>query len=167
MLTEVKLKSFKPREKVYKRADQQGLYIRVAPSGAKYWRLKYYMGDSKERHLALGVYPEVSLKEARRHRDEARALIQDGVDPGEERKRRKAERKFDSENSFGQIADQWFAKNSKKWGSSHRTRTDRILIKDLASIRPRPITAIDAPELLKQLRRIEERGALELSLIHI
>ena len=161
MLTEVKLKSLKPKEKVYKLADEKGLYIRVAPSGARYWRLKYYMGGKKERHLALGVYPEVTLKEARSRRDDARLLIRDGIDPGEERKRQRAERKFDEENSFGQIADEWFSRCRKKWGQSHRTRTERILKKDLAGIRSRPITSIDAPELLKQLRRIEARGALE------
>jgi len=161
VLTEVELKSLEPREKVYKRADEKGLYIRVAPTGAKYWRLKYYMGDGKERHLALGVYPEVPLKEAREQREDARHLIRSGIDPSEDRKRKNAARKFDAENSFGHIADQWYSKNSKKWGVSHRTRTERILNKDLAGIRTQPITAIDAPELLKQLRRIESRGALE------
>jgi len=161
LLTATEVKNFKPKDKVYKRADEKGLYIRVMPSGAKYWRLKYFLGDGKERHLALGVYPEVSLAEARNRRSEARALIRDGLDPGEERKRRRADRKLNEENAFGLIVDRWVNAKKGGWGNSHLLRNERILKRDLAGLRNRPISSIDAPELLRHLRKIESRGTLE------
>ena len=87
MLRAVEIKHLVPKNKIYKMYDEKGLYLEIHPSGSKYWRLKYYLGDGRAKYLALGVFPEVSLKAARESRDEARTLARKGVDPGEERKR--------------------------------------------------------------------------------
>lgn len=80
-LTHVAIKNAKPKEKAYKLSDEKGLFLLVTPSGAKYWRVKYRFGG-KEKQLALGVSPEVSLAKAREKRDKARKMIADNVDPG-------------------------------------------------------------------------------------
>ena len=82
MLTDSKIRQSKPREKPYKLADGGGMYLEVMPNWSKYWRLKYRYGG-KEKRLALGVYPGVSLKKAREKRSDARELLDDGIDPGE------------------------------------------------------------------------------------
>lgn len=110
--------------KPYKMGDAGGLYLEVAPSGGKWWRLKYRY-DEKEKRLSLGVYPDVSLKDARQRRDDARKLLADGVDPGENRKAAKAAKTERAANSFEVIAREWFAKNSASWASNHGDRIIR------------------------------------------
>lgn len=80
-LTDLEVRRAAPREKTYRVSDGRGMYLEISPAGGKYWRLKYRFND-RERKLALGVYPDVTLAHARRKRDEARALLADGVDPG-------------------------------------------------------------------------------------
>ena len=101
-LTETQIKALKPGEKARKVADEKGLYLLVQPSGGKLWRLKYRV-DGKEKLLALGAYPDVSLKMARERRDEARRLLADGIDPSEHRKAHKAAREEAQGNSFEAI----------------------------------------------------------------
>lgn len=147
--------------KPYKMGDAGGLYLEVAPAGGKWWRLKYRY-DGKEKRLSLGVYPDVSLKDARQRRDDARKLLADGVDPGENRKAAKAAKAERATNSFEVIAREWFAKNSASWVSNHGDRIIRRLERDIFPwIGGKPIAEITAPQLLAVLRRIEERGAVE------
>ena len=96
-LSDALIRAAKPKEKPYRLADEKALYLEVSPSGGKLWRLKYRFGG-KERRLALGIYPEVTLTKARRRRDEARELLADGVDPGEHRKRQEARDEADRTN---------------------------------------------------------------------
>ena len=141
--------------------DEKGLYLEVAPSGGKWWRLKYRF-DGKEKRLSLGTYPDVSLKSARTKRDEARTLLADGVDPGEQRKAMKVARAGRAANSFEVVGREWFGKYSPSWASSHAEKIIQRLERDIFPwIGGRPIAEIKAPELLTCLRRIEERGALE------
>ncbi|MFN7097308.1 MAG: tyrosine-type recombinase/integrase, partial [Gammaproteobacteria bacterium] len=138
-----------------------GLYLQVNPNGSKYWRFKYRYAD-KEKKLAFGVYPDVSLADARDKRDAARKLVANDVDPGLNKQIAKRTAKLAVENSFQAIAVEWYAKFSKKWVPSHGERIFRRLEKDVFPwLGKRPIHEIKAPELLALLRRIESRGAIE------
>jgi integrase len=149
--------SGKPTDKPYKLADAAGLYLEVTPKGGKYWRLKYRF-DGKEKRLAFGVYPEVTLKEAREKRDEARKLLSQGIDPSAERK---ATKTADSE-TFEAIYREWLERFSPRWALSHKQNIIRRIEKDILPwLGARPIAELKAPELLAALRRIEARGALE------
>jgi hypothetical protein len=160
-LTDIAVKKAKPSEKAIKLFDDRGLYLLISPSGCKWWRLKYRF-DGKEKKIALGVYPDVSLKDARDRRDEARKLLANGIDPSENRKAQRAARADNAGNSLEVIAREWFAKYSEIWVVSHRTRIIRLFERDIFPwIGQRPIADIAAPEVLAVARRIEKRGALE------
>lgn len=160
-LTELKIKQAKPREKAYKLADSDGLYLLVTPKGAKYWRFKYRFGG-KEKLLALGVYDDITLAEARNKRDKARNHLANDVDPGLVKQEMKHARKLAAENSFEVIAREWYTTFLPKWTKKHAERIKRQLENDVFPwLGNRPITEINAPDLLKTLRRIEHRGATE------
>ncbi|RFC36291.1 MAG: Integrase [Candidatus Nitrotoga sp. LAW] len=160
-LTDTAVKNVKPGDKTARLFDGGGLYLEVAPAGGKWWRLKYRY-DGKEKRLSLGVYPDVSLKDARQRRSDARKLLSDGVDPSENRKAVKAAKTERGANSFEVIAREWFAKNSASWSENHGSRIIRRLERDIFPwIGGRPVAEIKAQELLATLRRVEERGAME------
>lgn len=163
MLTDTKVKQAKPRDKDYKLADEKGLFLLVKKNGAKYWRVKYRFAG-KEKMLALGVYPEVSLKEARNGRDKARQQLRAGTDPSAARKAEKLANVEAGANSFKAIATEWFDVKLADKSKSYRDRSLRALEKNLyPSIGQRPISEITPPELLSCLRKIESRGALEMA----
>ena len=160
-LTDTTIKNAKSGDKTARLFDGGGMYLEISPAGGKWWRLKYRY-DGKEKRLSLGVYPDVSLKDARQRRDDARKLLADGVDPSENRKAIKAAKIDRAANSFEVIAREWFAKNSATWSENHGSRIIRRLERDIFPwVGGRPIAEIKAPELLATLRRIEERGAVE------
>jgi len=164
-LTDVGIRNAKPGDKPRRLFDGGGLYLEVAPSGGKWWRLKYRF-EGKEKRISLGVYPDVGLKEARKRRDEARKQLANDIDPGAHRKAvkaaRAAARAEGAANCFEVVAREWFAKYSTGWVPSHANRTLRRLEANVFPwIGERPIAEVTAPELLAVLRRFEERGALE------
>jgi integrase len=160
-LTDTKIRNTKPGEKPMRLFDERGLYLEVSTAGGKWWRLKYRFGG-KEKRISLGVYPEVSLKEARDRRDESRKLVADGIDPSENRKATKAASVHRASNSFEVVTREWFAKYSPGWAESHSSRVIRLFERDIFPwIGGRPIAEVLAPELLGVLRRIENRGALD------
>lgn len=160
-LTDTAIRQAKPAAKSVRMFDSGGLYLEVAPSGGKWWRLKYRHAD-KEKRMSLGVYPAVSLKDARDRRDDARKLLAAGVDPSENRKAAKSASALRAANSFEVVAREWFAKFSPNWAANHADRTIRRLERDIFPwIGARPIAEITAPELLSVIRRVEGRGALE------
>ncbi len=112
-LNDIKCKNIKPTDKTFKVSDEKGLYLEVNTNGAKYWRLKYRFAG-KERKLALGVYPEISLKEAREKRDDARKQIQEGIDPSQEKKLAKLTRLINADNSFENVAREWHNKQKAR-----------------------------------------------------
>jgi len=168
-LTDTAIKNAKPgvnpkgiaTTKPYKMPDGGGMYLEVAPSGGKWWRFKYRY-DGKEKRLSLGVYPDVSLKDARQRRDDARKLLANDIDPGENRKAVKAAKSDRAANSFEVIAREWFSKKSPGWAASNADKIIQRLENDAFPwLGAKPIAEINPPELLKALRRIEERGAVE------
>ena len=115
-LSDSALKAAKPKEKPYKLADGEGLYLEIMPTGSKLWRLKYrHLG--KENRLAFGSYPEVTLVQARKKRSEARQLISEGKDPSHERKSTRQAQKVDG-LTFETLAREWFAYNAPRWAES-------------------------------------------------
>lgn len=160
-LTDVVVRNAKPSEKAQRLFDGGGLYLEISPAGGKWWRLKYRF-DGKEKRLSLGVYPDISLKEARDRRDAARKLLADGVDPGANRKIQKAARVQQAANSFEVVAREWYAKHSPGWAASHSSKIIRRLENDVFPwIGSKPISDITAPELLTTVRRVESRGAID------
>lgn len=161
-LKDIAVRNAKPAERPYKMADGGGLYLLVNPNGSKWWRLKYRYGG-KEKLLALGVYPEVSLSDARTERDKARHLLRiEHIDPGSVRKTRKREAKSRTENSFAALAEAWFENKKAGWSESSATKARQYLDSDLIpALGTRPIAEIRRPELVDVLRRLEKRGAYD------
>lgn len=160
-LTDTQCKTAKKAHKPYKLSDEKGLFLFVTTAGGKLWRLKYRF-NSKEKLLSFGAYPDVRLARAREKRDEARRLLAEGIDPGENRKIQKAAKTERSANSFEVVAREWFAKFKPGWAPSHSEKIINRLESDLFPwLGARPIAEITAPELLTCLRRIEGRGALD------
>ena len=155
------VRNAKPGEKTRKMFDAGGLYLEVAPSGGKWWRLKYRYGG-KEKRLSLGVYPDVSLKDARERRDEARKLLTNDIDPSERRQAQKAAKEEQATNSFEAVAREWHGKHQPSWTDKHaETIIRRLELNVFPWLGSKPIANISAPQLLQVIRRIEERGALE------
>jgi integrase len=160
-LSDTAIKNAKPGAKPIKLSDEKGMFLLIAPAGGKWWRLKYRFGG-KEKLLSLGTYPEVSLKAARDRRDDARKLLADGVDPSAHRKAVNSAKTERAANSFEVIAREWYAKKLPGWAASNADKILRRLENDAFPwLGGMPIAEITPPELLKTLRRIEERGAVE------
>ena len=161
-LTDIICKNAKPETKPKKLSDGKGLYLEVMPSGSKYWRMKYRF-NKKEKRLALGVYPEISLKEVREKRDEARKQLADGIDPSQLKKQKKLTQYISSENSFEVIAREWHADRKLAWTDRHAKYVLRRLEADIFPVLGfKAIQDITAPELLAALRKIEEREAIDI-----
>jgi integrase len=160
-LTDVSIRTVKPSPKTARLFDGGGLYLEISPKGGKWWRLKYRF-NGKEKRLSFGVYPTVSLKDAREKRDEAKKLLSNGVDPSENRKAIKAARTERAANTFEVIAREYFSKPSPKRSQSHSERIIRQLEIDIFPwIGERPIPEVTPSELLTVIQRIEKRGVGE------
>lgn len=160
MLTDTKLRSLKPQGKVYRLADANGLCVEVRPSGARIWRYRYRFAG-KANMLTIGDYPAVSLAEARAERDKARAQLKKGMDPGLVVKIERAAHEEEAGNTFGALAEELVSQRAKKLTPGSVVRERRMLERDLGSIANLPVRSVTAPILLKALRKIEARGAVE------
>jgi integrase len=159
-LVDTAIRTAKPKDKPYKMADEKGLYLLVNPAG-KYFRFDYRFAG-KRKTLALGVYPEVTLKVARERRDEVRKLIANGVDPGQQRKMTKLRQVAQAANSFQAVAVEWHSRNKHTWTEDHaKTILSRLELNVFPWLGSRPIAEVSPPDLLGVLRRIESRGAIE------
>lgn len=158
MLTEKAVLQAKPREKTYRLFDgQYGLYLEVAPSGGKWWRMKYRR-DGKETRISLGVYPLVTLKEAREKAFEFRRDMGKGIDPSSVKRTAKREQ----ESIFEVVALAWWDKFMRPNGGKYPMEVKRRLERELfPHIGHMPLAEIDAPTILKILRRVEARGTIE------
>lgn len=160
-LSDAKARNAKPRSKPYKIADGEGLFLLVTPAGGKYWRLKYFYGG-KEKLLALGVYPEVTLADARERRIQARKVVAAGNDPAEAKKQARRLAIIKSGNSFETVAREWFEQRKHEWApSSASTMLARLEKHLFPKLGRRPIADITPPEVLEALRVMEDRGTLE------
>lgn len=160
-LTDTKVRNAKPQEKAYKLFDEKGLFLLITPQNQKYWRLKYRF-TGKEKSLALGVYPETTLANARDKRDDARKLLANDIDPGLSKQLAKRTARIAAANTFQTVALEWFAKFSPNWEESTRKKTMGRLENDLFPwLGSRPVMDIKAVDLLPVLRRVEDRGALD------
>jgi integrase len=145
----------------YKIADGEGLFLLVTPSGSKYWRMKYFFAG-KEKLLALGVYPEITLADARERRAQARKVLAAGNDPGKVKKEAKRLTILASVNSFEVIAREWFENRKHEWASSSaNTKLGRLERHILPKLGLKPIANIAAPEVLAMLRDVEAKGTLD------
>ena len=160
-LTVQAINNVKPTTKTQKLFDGGGLYLEVSPKGRKWWRLKYRFGG-KEKKLALGVYPEVSLKEARDRRYQAKRLLDECIDPGERRQAIRKEIQGQAAITFESVAREWFSGHEPTWAKSHSSKVIGRLEKNVFPwLGKKPINSITPPQLLEVIRRIEERGVLE------
>ena len=161
-LSDMKVQKAKAKDKPVTLFDGGGLFLMITPTGGKLWRFKYRF-DGKEKKLAFGSYPEISLLDARKRRDEARSQIAHGIDPGAVRKAQK-QAKIEETETFEIIAREWQEKFKSKWQEEY---ADKIMRRMELNVFPligsRPIKNIKAPELLAVLRRVESRDALELA----
>ena len=163
-LTDVAIKNAKSHEKPYKMGDAGGLFLLVQPSGGKLWRLKYRV-DGREKKLAIGPYPEISLAEARRRRDDARTLIITGKDPSLEKQRDKVWSRVQAESTFAAITKEYCAKRKrdgdKAWAATTATRSEYLLSLLDSSIGRVAITEIKPTDVITAVRKIEDKGKLE------
>lgn len=158
-LTDSAIKTAKPKDKPYKLSDAHGLYLEITPTGSKLWRLKYRIAG-KEKKLAFGAYPLTTLAEAREHRDTARKLLADGIDPGEQKKADRQAQKVTGV-TFEALAREWYAYNSPRWAESTARKASLYLENDMIPIiGARPVKAITRPELVELVRKVEARGTL-------
>ncbi|MDD2326521.1 MAG: tyrosine-type recombinase/integrase [Alphaproteobacteria bacterium] len=160
-LTDTAVRNAKPdKSKTLRLKDERGLYLEISPAGGKWWRLRYWIAG-KENRLSLGVYPDVSLKDARERRDDARRLIAKGIDPSSVRKGEVAQAAEEA-NTFELVARQWHERFTPSWTPGHAARIMTSLEKDAFPwIGPKAIRSILPPEVLSVARRVESRGAVE------
>lgn len=151
----------KPREKAYKLADGAGLYLEVVPSGSRYWRMKYRF-NGKEKRMAFGVYPAVSLAQARALRDEAKKKLAEGIDPSFAKKEEKLVRNVQLNNTFQAVALEWHGTKVSRWSEGYASDIIEAFNKDIFPyIGQQPVNEIKPLVLLNVLRRMEGRGATE------
>jgi len=163
-LTDVAIRKAKPGPKPVKLADGGGMHLLITPAGGKLWRLKYRI-DGREKLLAIGAYPEISLGEARRRREEAREMIALGKDPSREKRREKLRSRIQAADTFKAISDEFCQKRrrdgQKGWAPATATRSEYLLSLVCGSIGHLPIGEIEPMDVLTAIRRIEGKGKLE------
>jgi integrase len=160
-LTDATIRNLKPRDKPYKVSDFEGLFLLVKPTGSRLWHQKYRI-DGKEKLLAIGSYPEVSLAQARLARDAARALLASGKDPSEVKQERKREEKERRGLTFESQAKAYMDKTAKE-GRADATlsKTEWLLGKAIAEFGTKPMSEITSPMVLRCLRKTEAKGNYE------
>ncbi|WP_275272971.1 tyrosine-type recombinase/integrase [Klebsiella pneumoniae] len=160
-LNDMQIRRAKPEAKAYTLGDGQGLSLLIEPNGSKSWRFRYrYAG--KPKMISLGVYPTITLADARSRRDDARKLVAEGKNPSEVRKEQKIALQTESESAFEKIATEWHQMKSAKWSAGYASDIMEAFQNDIFPyVGTRPIGEIKPLELLNVLRKIEKREALE------
>lgn len=163
-LTQVQIRSARPKDKPYKLADGGGLYLEVMPTGGKLWRMKYRQFDGKENRLSFGAFPAVSLADARDRRDSARQLLAAGNDPGRARDELERQERVVALNTFEKVARDWHANSLGQW--QPQTAKDilhRLEVDVFPSIGRMAIAQVQTPDIIRLLRAVEGRGAHEIA----
>ena len=158
-LSDTTIRTAKPKDKLYRLTDANGLCIEVTTTGSKLWRYRYRFNGSAKM-LAIGAYPSVTLLKARQSRDEARQMLIDGIDPGEQKKAAKQAQKVEG-LTFETLAREWFAYNAPRWAESTTYKAKLYLENDLIpGIGTRLVKTITRPDLVELVRKVEARGTL-------
>ncbi len=162
-LTDAKVRNAKPTAKPFKLSDGRGLVLLVQPNGGKWWRYRYRFAG-KEKMLALGLYPDISLADARERHAQARKMLAAGNDPGELRKEAKRTVAIKAENTVEAIAREWHGQHIHEWAAHYaRDVINRLETHIFPKLGNRPIADINATEILSVLRVIEKSGALDMA----
>ncbi len=160
-LSDVTIRNTKPRAREFKLADSSGLYLLFTPSGGKLWRLKFRV-NGREKKLAIGSYPEISLSDARKRRDEARELLANGKDPSREKQREKVRSRLQAENTFAGIAAEYCEKRKRDgqrgWAPATAIRSEYLLSLLNKSIGRLPIGEIEPADVLAALQKVDSKG---------
>ncbi|EGY4503322.1 tyrosine-type recombinase/integrase [Salmonella enterica] len=160
-LNDMQIRRAKPEAKAYTLGDGQGLSLLIEPNGSKSWRFRYRFAG-KPKMISLGVYPTITLADARSRRDDARKLVAEGKNPSEVRKEQKIALQTESESAFEKIATEWHQMKSAKWSEGYASDIMEAFQNDIFPyVGKRPVGEIKPLELLNVLRKIEKRGALE------
>ena len=161
-LKAAQIRDLQPSDTPYRRSDEKGLYLKIFPNGSKLWRYNYRI-LGREKRLALGTWPEVSLAEARKKRDDARLLVLDDIDPLAEKKKRKRRARINASNSFASVAEDFLTVRMVNNGRAERTvnKARWCISHLLPAIGNRPIADIEPAEILDVLKKIERRGHRE------
>ena len=164
-LTDAAIRNAKPADKPLKLTDGAGLYLEVTPAGGKHWRYRFRLAG-KENLFAIGAYPQTTLADARKARDEARDLVKQGINPTQHRKQQKNATIEESANTFAANAEAWFEEKNAPWSDGHRGSVRRIFDVDiLPRIGKTPIRTLNAPTLLQVMKKIEARGAVTRAIL--
>jgi integrase len=160
-LTDVACRNAKPRAKLYKLSDFGGLCLRVTPTGGKYWVLRYRL-DKKQKELSLGVYPTVSLLDARAAREDAKRLLREGGDPAIAKLTQRINASIERAGTFADVASDWFKTKSNRLSDRYagqiKARLEADIFPDLGKL---PINSVTPPQLLRSLKKVQGRGAIE------
>ncbi|HAI3072848.1 TPA: tyrosine-type recombinase/integrase [Escherichia coli] len=160
-LNDMQIRRAKPEAKAYTLGDGLGLSLLIEPNGSKSWRFRYRFAG-KPKMISLGVYPTITLADARSRRDDARKLVAEGKNPSEVRKEQKIALQTESESAFEKIATEWHQMKSAKWSEGYASDIMEAFQNDIFPyVGMRPVGEIKPLELLNVLRKIEKRGALE------
>lgn len=162
-LSDLKIRALKPKDKPYKVSDGEGLHLFITPNGTKAWRLSYrFLG--KQKTMALGIYPTVSLLEARSEKDDAKRTLAAGQDPGAVKKQRKKQADEAGLKTFETVAEAWLAAQKKIWAPTHYARIRSRFDEDVfPAIGKMPISLMKPTDMLPPIKKIEKRGALEIA----
>lgn len=162
ILSDVKIRAAKAKEAPYKMFDTDGLFLIVTPKGQKWWRLRYTRPNGKSNNLSLGVYDKVGLREARQKRDEALALLAQGIDPGAQRRAIKATRAAAAENAFERVAREWFASHIEKLAPTYSKKVISLFERKIFPVMGEiPITEIKPAHILEAARHMADNDRLE------
>jgi integrase len=162
-LSDAKIKTLKPNIKRQKLSDGGGLHLLVLPSGVKTWQIRYVFGG-KEKTYSVGVYPEISLSEARQKRFDIKKLIKSGIDPNQVKKAEKEVQTLNINDRFLNVALEWHSKNINKWTDEHAAKLKNWIERDIAPVIGHiQISKIKSPDVLAVVKSVEDRGALDVA----
>jgi integrase len=159
-LTDTKVKTARPQDAAYTLQDGKGLYLEVRPTGAKFWRYRYWLTPTKDGRFTIGEYPSVSLADARKMREWARERVKEGDNPTEIRKQEKAVRTAEAANTFEAVAKEWIEKKRANWSAGTCEQVETFLsINCYPAFGAKPVKNVTAHEILAVLKKMETRGS--------
>jgi integrase len=165
-LTDTKARNAKPAEKPYQLQDGMGLYLDVRPSGAKYWRYRYWFNPKKAGIYTIGEYPAVSLSDARREREWAREHVKQGLNPTTAKEAERLHQMGEHANTFKVVAQEWIEQNRLHWSANYMRQVETFLDKDVfPKIGSTPIRMVTSARLLAIIREVEKRGAQSIAVL--